>query len=133
MADERLSETWMWERAQAMLQQADRMHRQFFQLGSGGGWEPPVDIYETPSSLIVVVALPGVEPGAIRVTTEGTAILVSGERAQPEPCSQAVVRRMEIPHGRFRRRIDLVVEGLEITRQEACDGCLVLELRKRSE
>jgi len=131
MADERLSETWMWERAQALLQQADRLHRQFFQLGPGGCWEPPVDIYETPRSLIVVVALPGVSPDAIRVWTEGSAILVTGERAQPEPCSTATVRRMEIPHGRFRRRIEVVGEGLVITRQEARDGCLVLELEKR--
>ena len=39
---------WMWAEACQMLEQAERMHRQFFRLGSPRGartvWEPPVAV-----------------------------------------------------------------------------------------
>ena len=41
---------WMWSEACDLMEQAERMHRQFFRLTvsrqSLPTWEPPVDVYE---------------------------------------------------------------------------------------
>ena len=132
-----LSETWMWDRAQELLDKAGRMQRQFFQLGSGGGrgavWEPPVDVFEREDSLLVVIALPGVRPDKAEVELRGRVLLVSGERSQPSPCREASVRRMEIPAGRFQRAVELPTGSLELGEREASDGCLFVRVHKRGE
>ncbi|MCE9641881.1 MAG: Hsp20/alpha crystallin family protein, partial [Betaproteobacteria bacterium] len=55
---------WMWAQACDLLDQADRMHRQFFRLAASGRtravWEPPVDVFEDECEIIIVAALPGV-------------------------------------------------------------------------
>ncbi|MGA2366098.1 MAG: Hsp20/alpha crystallin family protein, partial [Steroidobacteraceae bacterium] len=65
------SEMSMWSRACALLEEAERRHRRFFDLRSVAerppAWEPPVDIYVLERELQVVVALPGVSPDAIEV------------------------------------------------------------------
>ena len=55
----------MWLQALKMLEQADQLHRRFFQLGKpasrGPVWEPPIDILETDRYLLIQIALPGVD------------------------------------------------------------------------
>ena len=82
---------WMWAEACDLLDQADRMHRQFFRpAGYGrpqGMWEPPVDVFEDELELVIVVALPGVPADRIEVTTESGELVV---RAEPPPvCGSA--------------------------------------------
>ena len=56
----------IWQRANDLLQQAERIHRNFLQLAAGAqyqvtqGWEPPVNVVETDESLWVILAVPGV-------------------------------------------------------------------------
>ena len=130
-----LSETWMWDRAQELLDKAGRIQRQFFQLGAPGGrgavWEPPVDVFEREDSLLVVIALPGIQPDRTVVELRGCVLLVSGERSQPSPCREASVRRMEIPTGRFQRAVELPAGTLELGEREASDGCLFVRVHKR--
>src|SRR5690606_21135633 len=61
----------MWMEAMSMLDQADRLHRQFFQLSRskahGPIWEPPADIFETADHISVLVALPGVTSDRLEV------------------------------------------------------------------
>ena len=125
-------ETWMWERAKAMLEQADRLHRSAFRRPgtSRPSWEPPVDVFETATELWVVVALPGVDPDCVLVEVEGPEILVSGERALPAPFRRATVHRLEIPHGRFERRVELPPGAYELTQSRFAHGCLFLSLGK---
>lgn len=123
----------MWAQAMDMLDQADRLHRQFFQLGQGAArgptWEPPADIFETPTHLSVLVALPGVASDRVKVLIDGQMLLIVGERPMPAPpCTQ--IRRIEIPYGRFERRIELPAGRFEIQESTLTDGCLVLSLRK---
>lgn len=123
----------MWAQAMDMLDQADRLHRQFFQLGQGAArgptWEPPADIFETPDHLSVLVALPGVASDRVEVLIDGGTLLVVGERPMPAPKS-ARIRRMEIPYGRFERRVELPAGKFEIQESSLANGCLVLTLRK---
>ena len=129
----RKSPTLMWAEAMNMLDQADRLQRQFFQLSRstarGPTWEPPADIFETPSHLSVLVALPGVSSDRLEVLIDGGTLIVVGERPMPAPASSHI-RRIEIPYGRFERRFDLPPGQFEIQESSLTNGCLVLTLRK---
>lgn len=123
----------MWADALEMLEQADRLQRQFFQVGQprvrGPTWEPPADIFETDYALTILIALPGVAPDDVEVGIQGCSLHISGTRPIPAPAN-AVVRRMEIPYGRFERQIDLPAARYEIGQQALLNGCLLLTLRK---
>ena len=130
----RNSTDWMWAQACALIDEAEQMHRQFFRLGVSerpqAVWEPPVDVFETDSDVIVVIALPGVAADAVEVTMEPGALLVRAEARFPFAPGRHVVRRLEIPYGYFERRIPLQIAGLEAGTRESANGCLVLRLRK---
>jgi len=117
-----------------MLDQADRLTQQFFRLQEqeqlGGVWEPPVDVYETEENWTVVVALPGVPSERIRYGLEADSLLVVAERPIPSECSEGAIRRKELPHGRFARRLRFRAAPLEVSQASLKDGCLVLVLRK---
>jgi HSP20 family molecular chaperone IbpA len=122
----------MWAHACEMLAEAERLQREFFRIGSGRrpAWEPPVDVYETERDFLVCVALPGVKPGDIEIALDGPLLVIAGERVLP--AGSALIHRLEIPHGRFERRIVLPASVRLVTR-ELEDGCLVLTLRKGDE
>ena len=127
----------MWAQACEILAQADRMHQQFFRLTSQARtqatWQPPVDVFETDGEVLVVVALPGVDPQRVEVSSDGGALLVRAERPHPFRGSGASVRQVEIPYGYFERRIELPTVPLELTSHELQNGCLMLRLRKRGQ
>ena len=125
---------WMWADACEMLDRAERLHRQFFQIAPSTAtkpiWEPPVDVIETEDEVAIVVALPGVEPGQIEVVIEGDFLRVSGTRTLPWPYRKGAIHRLEIPHGRFERHIVLQWGRLKLTRRELDNGCLLLVFDK---
>ena len=126
-------ENWMWSEAVRMLDRAERMQRHFFQPGSGNRpsrWEPPVDVYETEDHLWVVTALPGVAPERVSVQVQQGVLLVAGERRLPEAVHSGRMHRVEIPAGRFERRLVLPPRPLELAHHELRDGCLYLGFRK---
>jgi HSP20 family protein len=125
---------WMWAQACDLLEQAERMHRQFFRLGSSAGtrasWEPPIDVFEDEREVVIVLAMPGVVAERVEVTTEPGALVVRAERPIPFAGSRQVVRQLEIPYGFFERRIPLPEARLQAVSQELTHGCLVLRLQK---
>ena len=126
--------TSMWTEALQLLEQAERMHRQFFRLGVPGAitaWEPPVDVFEDEREITIIVALPGVPSGRAEVRHEPRSLLVRAERRIPFADGGCAIRRLEIPYGYFERRIPLPAEPLELSTQKWADGCLILSLRKR--
>jgi HSP20 family molecular chaperone IbpA len=128
--------SWMWAEALALLDQAERMHRALFRPGAGGHqatcWEPPVDIVETDRELWIQVALPGVAADNVEVRVEGDTLVVAGDRPLPLPRGNAVIHRLEMPHGRFERRLGLPPGHFELGRRDLVNGCLTLSLRKLS-
>jgi HSP20 family protein len=126
--------SWMWGDALSLLEQAERLHRQFFRANSADArcWEPPVDVVENDEAVIVHVALPGVPVAAIAVSVEPSGITVSGVRGFPATRA-ARIHRIEIPYGRFERRIPLCLHALELAARELADGCLVLTFSKVKE
>lgn len=125
---------WMWAEACELLERADRLQRRFFQLGRGLAerptWEPPVDIVEDGALVTILVALPGVPSEAVQIMIDGPLLIVIGHRPLPTSSRRAVIHRLEIPYGRFERRIELAAGRLQLERQELRDGCLRLLLRK---
>ncbi len=125
----------MWAEACALIDRAERLQREFFRPSLFGAhqamWEPPVDIYETEREFRVVVALPGVEQRDLSVSVEGDVLVVAGKRWFPSLTDDAVIHRLEIPHGHFERRMRVSVERLRLSRSQLRDGCLVLVLTKK--
>lgn len=125
---------FLWEEALELLDRAERMQRRFFRLQAvrerRPAWEPPIDVFERDDAIHVLVALPGVLPGQIEVSLEEGLLVVRGERALPAAALDAHIRRLEIPHGQFERRIALPSAGYRILGQALCDGCLGITLER---
>lgn len=124
---------WMWREACEMLEQAEQLQRQFFTPARPNRrptWAPPVDVLESTEELWIIVALPGVARDQIEVTVDGQMLSVVGRRPMPRLPDVRQIRRLEIPHGRFERHVDLPAGRYEIARRDLADGCLVLGLRK---
>jgi HSP20 family molecular chaperone IbpA len=51
-------------------------------------------------------------------------------RRFPALAPEALIHRVEIPHGRFERRIRLPATRLKLRRSELASGCLTLVLSK---
>ncbi len=126
--------TWMWNQAYDLLQEAERLHRQFFRLSASAHacpvWEPPADLYEDDDELVAIIALPGVPEDRIQVTLEDGSLVVRAESRVPRPVRAGEIRRLEIPYGHFERAIKLPAGRLEAVSRDLIDGCLVLRLRK---
>ena len=124
---------WMWSDALQMLAQAERLHRQVFRPVPGpqrASWEPPVDVLETNDAVLIVAALPGVDPDKVEAVIDDGALIISGERTLPGEMRTAVIHRLELPQGRFARRIELPPGRYGAVRSLAANGCLVVSLSK---
>lgn len=124
---------WMLAEAVDLLQTADRLNRQFFQIGQPSEsphWEPPVDMYVNERELGILIALPGVAPERFEVALEQQAIVVRGERSFGASLGPGAILRMEIPYGRFERRIRLPLGSFRLVDILLENGCLKLTLER---
>lgn len=127
----------MWAQACDLLAQAEGMHRRFFRLTASprapvASWEPPIDVFEDDSEVVVVVAMPGVVTERVEITSEPGVLVVRAERQQPFSGQRYAVRQLEIPYGSFERRIALPEGRLEAASREMTHGCLIVRLLKVS-
>jgi HSP20 family protein len=126
----------MWADACEMLSRAERLHRQFFEPRRSAAsrlplWQPPADVLETEREVLVIVALPGVDPGAVEAAIEDGALVVAGRRALPPELRAAAIHRMELPQGRFERRVPLPPGRYSAAvRRAFADGCLLVRIEK---
>ena len=125
---------WMWSEACEMLARAERMHREMFRPGRYGtpapAWEPPVDVIETERAVLVLVALPGVDPDQVQAAIDGGDLVVAGSRVLPAELRTAVIHRLELPQGRFERRIRLPAGRYSAVHRDMAHGCIVITLEK---
>ena len=134
----------IWQRANNLLQQAERIHRNFLQIAAGAqyrvsqgrtrSWEPPVNIVETDESVWVISAIPGVGVDQVTVRLEGRELVIAGERPLPNCCAEGELKIWEIPLGRFERRLRLAPseQALSVGEISFRDGLLIIELRKHA-
>ena len=128
----------MWHEALSVLDRADRMHRQFFISGTplvAPSWEPPVDVVETEDELRIHIALPGVAADSITIAIDSGGVVVSALRQFPCRDHGAQIHRVEIPYGRFERRIGLPLDDpyspIELAGRTLSDGVLTLVFRRK--
>ena len=139
------SQDWellIWQRASALLRQAERIQRNFVQIavssqyrvshGRSSSWEPPINVVESDDILWVIVAIPGVRKDRIQVLLQDNYLTVSGERPLPNCCTEGELKIWEVPLGRFERHIGPIGAGysLAVEKTSLQDGLLVIELRK---
>lgn len=117
-----------------MLARAERLHHEFFRLRGSiaqlPAWEPPVDILETEREVLVLVALPGVDPDRVESRIDEAYLVVAGTRLLPRELQTATIHRLELPQGRFERRVPLPAGRYTGVRQSAANGCLLITLQK---
>lgn len=126
---------WMWSEALEMLARAERMQRQLFQprrtaAQQSACWEPPVDIFETEREVIVMTALPGVDPATVRISVEDGVLEIFGQRHLPVELAGAKIHRLELPQGCFQRQLRIPSGVYDDIRRGVAHGCLIVTLHK---
>jgi len=125
---------WMWSEALQMLARAERLQREVFHAPglrrSAPAWEPPVDVLETEDAVLVLVALPGVDPQQVQLVIRSGVLLIAGERVLPRELRTAIIHRIELPQGRFERQVRLPAGRYEQPVSGVADGCLIVKLPK---
>jgi HSP20 family molecular chaperone IbpA len=116
------------------LARAERLHQQFLNLQPLTGtrepsWEPPIDVLESDREILILIALPGVDPKDVEAALDKGVLVVSGRRVLPAELRNARILRLELPQGRFERRIPLPLGRYTITRFDA-NGCVGFRLAK---
>jgi len=128
------SRDWMWAEAVGLLDRVQRLHQQAFAPARAGGgvprWEPPADMIETDKELLVFFALPGVDLDKTEAAIEDGMLVVSGARILPAELRTARIHRLELPQGRFERRLPLPPGRYDAVRRSSEHGCLLVTLRK---
>ncbi|TWS96182.1 Hsp20/alpha crystallin family protein [Reyranella sp. CPCC 100927] len=125
----------MWSEAVEMIARADRMHRELFRpvgaMAQVPTWQPPVDILETDHEVLVLVALPGVDAEQAEAVIEDDGhLVIGGTRVLPPALRTATIHRLELPQGRFYRRLPLPPGRYSDVRRATVDGCLLITLQK---
>jgi HSP20 family protein len=127
--------SWMWAEACALLEEAERKHRRFFDLiatPSRPVWEPPIDIFADGTHVHVVVALPGARVDEVTVQITPTGLQIDTTVPPPAVSVALNVVRMEIPYGRMRRRIELPPGHYVLTERRLDRGYLQLRLTREA-
>lgn len=92
-------------------------------------FEPPIDVWENDSEVIVEAELPGSRSDNVDLRLEGSSLVLSG--ALPEPGEpHGAYLRIERPRGRFRRVVALPAEVTGEPRATMRGGVLQVRLPK---
>jgi HSP20 family protein len=128
---------WMWSQACELLERAERLQRQYVRyMGPGidsAVWEPPVDVQESGGEVLLQFAMPGVQPEQINVSLDSDGLTVSAVRPVRLAHRNAFIRRLEIPHGRFVRHIQLSGAPMRIVESLYVNGCLEVRLAQAAQ
>jgi HSP20 family protein len=95
-------------------------------------WRPFIDIYERPHAILVVVELPGVRKEDLSLSVDRGVLAVAGYRHKETPAGVQHVHQMEIPHGPFKRTIQLHSSAdVQNIKAEFKDGFLSIEIPRK--
>lgn len=83
----------------------------YHQVRSATSWKPNIDIFESDSSFVVSMDLPGVDPNTVDIQVEHNILLIKGNREDKrdknEKNNVLKIRHNEKTHGEFSRRVQL--------------------------
>jgi HSP20 family protein len=142
MAQYRLYRPWTAEPSGAFDQLRREMDSLLNRFGGATAWSgdgrgvfPAVNLYETADAYQLTAELPGVEPDDIRVSLEGSTIVLEGERKIDYASrKETSLHRRERQAGAFRRAFELPA-AVDVDKVEAIhrNGVLMLRLPKTPE
>jgi HSP20 family protein len=127
----------------ALQNELNRLFEEYWNPRMGAGqrptdlepaaWTPVLDVIETPSEVVILAELPGVDPATIDLSVTGNVLSLRGEKKSPEiPEGSGSVR--ERVFGCFHRQVSLPGEvNFEGVQAEARDGVLRVRLPKQEE
>jgi HSP20 family protein len=129
---------WMWTHVQELYREADSIRAGFLGLAtalrlSGGvepGGGPPVNVVETELGLQVTAALPGTAVEQIEVGLSKGVLVIAGRRSLAVEHRRGRLLILEIPGGRFERRLRLPPGEFELGERAFEHGLLSIELRR---
>ncbi len=110
--------TARWEAFRDLLMLQDRMNRACEDLlrrsrrgtaqedMAAGQWTPPVDIVETPESLVILADVPGIGRNALDGEMKDKSLIIQGEDWFEEETGRTY-HRVERAYGNFRRALSL--------------------------
>ncbi len=101
----------------------------------GGAWMPPVDIYSTGESELVIKAeIPGMNKDEIDITVENFTLTIRGEKKTEQAVKDDQFHRVERSYGTFTRSFALphTVDANKVA-AEYKDGVLTIKLPQREE
>ena len=122
------------------LMLASRLQREidqlFHEIGhaaealEAAGWQPAIDVFESESSVCVLIELPGVAADDVELSVEGNVLTVRGRKQPPQAHPpRARFQCVETGHGGFERqlRIEAPVNSHQ-AHAELRDGLLTVVL-----
>ncbi len=101
---------------------------------SNATWTPPVDIFETETSFVLMAEVPGIKSDEIDIKISGGTLTLRGERKWERDVQGEHFHRLESSYGKFERSFSLSerIDADKIT-AELDRGILRLILPKRKE
>ena len=102
--------------------------------GIAAAWAPPVDIHETPDTLVFNVEVPGFKENELTLRAENGVLTLEGERKFENKKNEKNFHRVERSYGRFVRSFTLPGNvSTEKISAQLNEGVLSIELPKREE
>ena len=131
-----------WEPFKDLMTLREAMDRLFEEsyVRPGSRWAPSdegycqlaLDAYATDEELVIIAAVPGIDPEAVEITIEGDTLTIRGEIATPLENVDYILQ--ERPCGKFQRTLHLNV-AVQADKAEATfeRGVLTLVIPKQEE
>ncbi len=102
-----------------------------FPTNSSSTWQPPTDIYETESEIVVKMSIPGARPEDIHVVLTNEILTVAGYISDTSSHERTCFYQVEIRYGHFERSFPVPkpvnTENIQATYKE---GFLMIILQK---
>jgi len=96
------------------------------------GWQPPTDVYETDTEVIITMDIAGMDRNNISVFTDGNVVTIRGVRNEVAPKGKKQFHKMEIQVGPFQRQIPVPVPiDTSSIFSEYTNGLLDIRLKKK--
>ena len=126
-----------WSPARELVRLSDAMDRMLdeswtrpaFPARADREFRLPLDVYTTPSEIVLTANVPGLKPEDVQVTVEGDTLSIDGEFKAPMENVEYIFQ--ERPYGKFSRKLTINVP-VDVNKVEAMfdSGVLTVTLPK---
>lgn len=99
-----------------------------------GGWELPLDMYQTADEVVIKAAIPGLKPEEVDISITGDTLIIKGEHKEEHEIKEENYLCKERHYGTFSRSV-LIPVKVKSDKAEAAfeNGVLTLSLPKAEE